>query len=289
MQLYIYAKSGHSFGLENVRRASAIYNMLKEEDPILCTADYRAATFAKAELGVNKGVGIDVIGNLPNVMERGDILIYDDSNEASATMQSHMEEFCKHIYKVGKDIPVDIVDGCFFHKTETKREKVLFFSDDDYANWFLELSEKSDDCYDIPMLWGHYFFFKNESRFKKVYKEVIEEEDYKETIQTTKYLLTSSIHSCLESLASGNCPIYFKRDDKEHIENYKLLIKYNIPTIEKENAASLDDIIKEYEEIILQYPKLNKIEKFNIGKIKTEIGDTLKLFETIQPSLEYKF
>ena len=39
MQLYIYSRSGHNFGLENVRRASAICNMLKINDPILCTAD----------------------------------------------------------------------------------------------------------------------------------------------------------------------------------------------------------------------------------------------------------
>jgi len=289
MQLYIYAKSGHSFGLENVRRASALYNMLKTENPILCTADYRAATFAKAELGVDKGVGIDVIGNLPNVMERGDILIYDDSNEASATMQSHMEEFCKHIYKVGKDIPIDIVDESFFERVESKRDKVIFFSDDDYSNWFLELSEKSTKCHDIPMLWGHYFFFKNESRFNKVYNEVIEEEEYKETIQSTKYLLTSSIHSCLESLASGNNPIYFKRLDKQKIENYPLLEKYNIPTIEKENFDTLDDIIDEYEKIIQNYPSINKIAKYDIHLVKSEISDTLKLFESIKPSLEYKF
>ena len=64
MQVYLYAKSGHNFGLENVRRVSSLVNVFKDTDPILCTADYRAATFAKSELGVNRGVGVDVIGNL---------------------------------------------------------------------------------------------------------------------------------------------------------------------------------------------------------------------------------
>ena len=113
MQLYVYARSGHNFGLENIRRVSAIINMLKECNPILCTSDYRAATFAKSELSVKTGVGIDLIGNLPNVMERGDMLIYDDSNEASQTMQNHMKEFSRNLYKVGIDIPFDIVDDIF--------------------------------------------------------------------------------------------------------------------------------------------------------------------------------
>lgn len=289
MQLYIYAKSGHNFGLENVRRVSALCNFLKDENPILCTSDYRAATFAKSELGVSKGVGIDVISNLPNVMERGDMLIYDDSNEASQTMQSHMQEFCKYIYKVGKEIPSDIVDNDYFEEHKNTREKVIFFSDDDYANWFLELSEKSKNCHDVPLLWGHYFFFKNEDKFSELYKEVIDEEEYKNTIQTTTYLLTSSIHSCLESIASGNCPVYFKRLDKSNIENYELLKKYGIPIIEIENLESLDEVLIEYEKIIINYPKLKQIQKINIEKIKKEISDTLKLFESIKPSLEYKF
>ena len=288
MQIYIYAKSGHSFGLENVRRASAICNMLQTQDPILCTADYRAATYAKAELGVKKGVGIDVIGNLPNVMERGDMLIYDDSGEANETMQKHMQQFCKRIYKIGKDIPKDIVDERYFDRTETKRDKVVFFSDDDYSNWFFNLSLNTKP-HTIPLLWGHYFFFKNEKQFENHYEEIIDEEQYKQTIQTTKYLLTSSIHSCLESLASGNFPVYFKRLDKEYIENYELLKKYNIPIIEKEAICSLDPVLDAFEDIIKSYPSVNSIEKFDISKIRGEIEETLKLFETIQPGLDYKF
>ena len=139
MQLYIYARSGHNFGLENVRRASALCNTLSEYDPILCTADYRAATFAKQCLDVQKGVGVDIIGNLPNVMERGDMLIYDDSGEASDTMTSHMKEFCTRLYKVGEDIPFEITDERFSTPLETKYEKAVYFSDDDYSNWFFEL------------------------------------------------------------------------------------------------------------------------------------------------------
>ncbi len=284
MQLYIYAKSGHSFGLENIRRASALYNMLKECDPILCSADYRAATFAKQNLGVTKGVGVDVIGNMPNVMERGDMLIYDDSGEASDTMQSHMKEFCRELFKVGSDIPFDIVDESFFDKVDIKRDKAIFFADDDYAQWFFEFIQTGSRK-DIPLLWGHYFFFKNEDKTAEYFNEIVEEEEYIDTIKETKYLLTASVHSALESLASGNCPVFFQREDKEPV-NLDLIEKYNIPVAKGEN---FDQLIESFEKIIENYPKTNKIEKFDISDIKQRIEKILKLFENIKPALEYKF
>ena len=285
MQLYIYAKSGHSFGLENIRRASALHNMLASCDPILCSADYRAATFAKSELGVKKGVGVDVIGNMPNVMERGDMLIYDDSNEASSTMQSHMKEFCTHLYKVGVDIPFDIVDETFFEHTKITNDKALFFADDDYAEWFFKLIQTGEKQ-NLPLIWGHYFFFKNESKTASYFSDVIEEDGYIDTIKSTKYLLTASIQSCLESHASGNNPVFFQRGDKP-VKHKNLLAKYNIPTISE--VQTMKELMDNFEQIIQNYPKLNPIEKFDISPIKKEIEETIKKFEMIQPSLEYKF
>ena len=287
MQVYLYAKSGHNFGLENVRRVSAVHNMLKESEPILCTADYRAATFAKSELGVQRGVGVDVIGNLPNVLERGDILIYDDSNEASDTMQSHMKDFCTNLYKVGVDIPFYIVDNTFFENNQNKNkiEKAIFFSDDDYANWFYELVLNGKK-YDLPLLLGHYFFLGNDDKLKNHFSNIIEEEEYIDTIKSVKYLLTASVHSCMESLASGNSPVYFKRGDKKNLENLDLLQKYNIPIIDENNMKS---IMERFEDIILNYPKVIKIEQFDISDIKKEITATLEKFKLIQPSLDYKF
>ncbi|MEA3553152.1 MAG: hypothetical protein U9R39_01980 [Campylobacterota bacterium] len=285
MQVYIYAKSGHSFGLENVRRASVLCNVFKDSDPILCTADYRAATFAKSELGINRGVGIDVIGNLPHVMERGDILIYDDSKEASSTMQDHMKDFCTHLYKVGEDIPFDIVDETFTNDMEIQYEKGLFFSDDDYEEWFLNLCEDSTKQ-ELSMIMGHYFFLGNEDKLKPFFDNIIEEEDYIEAVKTTKYLLTACVQTCMESLASGNCPVYFKRGDKETIENIELLDKYNIPTVTGDN---LDEIVENFNLTIKNYPKIKEIEKFDFSAIKKDINDTLKKFAMIQPSLDYKY
>ncbi len=274
MQLYIYAKSGHNFGLENIRRASVLCNMLEDLDPILCSGDYRAATFAKNELGVKKGLGVDVIGSLPHIMGRGDILIYDDSGEASETMQEHMKDFCTHLYKVGVDIPFDLVDDCFTNDTESTNEKAIFFADDDYSNWFLEFSKgyKADD-YDLVL--GHYFFFGNEDKLKDSFKNVLEDEEYIQTVKNTKYLLTASVQTCLESIASGNNPIFFQRGDKDSL-NKDLLQKYNIPTVE---ASNLEELVTNSQKIIDNYPNTKPIERFDISSIKQEISDTLKKFE----------
>ena len=265
MQVYVYSKSGHNFGLENVRRASAICNMLKDFDPILCTADYRAATFAKSELGVNRGVGVDVIGNLPNVMERGDILIYDDSGEASDTMQDHMKKFCTHLYKVGSEIPFDVVDEVYTTSTDIKYQQAIFFADDDYSEWFLNFC-KGSKKHELPLVLGHYFFLGNDDKLKSSFSEIVEEEEYIDTIKSTKYLLTSSVNSCIESLASGNHPVFFKREDKERIETLDLLEKYSIPVIKGDN---LNQLVDSFDEVIKNYPNNQKsFNNFNISDVR---------------------
>lgn len=276
MQLYIYCQSGHNFGLENLRRCSAIYKELEHLNPILATADYRAATFAKEQLNVKTGLGVDVIGNLPHMMQRMDILIFD-SKEPSDTMREYMNDYCTHLYEVGVDIPYDIVNDIYFSKDkiETKREKCLFFADDDYANEMLELCKDSKKQ-DIPLLLGHYFFLGNDEKLAPYFSEIIEDEDYVQTIKETKFLLTSSVNSCLESLASGNSPVYYQRIIKEDKGNLDLIEKYNIPTIGGEN---LEQLVEEFDKLIENYPKTVDIEKIDIGKIKQEIETTLKKYE----------
>ena len=60
MKVYLYAKSGHTVGLEATKRCATIANALKVFEPILCTSDFRAGAFAKDNLGVKKYVNIDV-------------------------------------------------------------------------------------------------------------------------------------------------------------------------------------------------------------------------------------
>ena len=103
MQLYFYAKSGHTVGLEETKRCSAIANQLKEFNPILCTSDFRAGAFAKDNFGIKKYVNIDVVRNLHNIMQKGDILIYD-TPEVNEVKKEEMKEYCSLLYGINDEL-----------------------------------------------------------------------------------------------------------------------------------------------------------------------------------------
>jgi hypothetical protein len=269
MNVYLYVKSGHNIGLEQVRRASVLYKQLESCDPIMCTADYRAATFAR-ELGVYKGIGIDVIGNLPNIMERSDILIFE-SDEPSDTMRTFMKEYCTKLFEVGVDIPKALVDDKFFKKGNHSISKTFFFGDDDYEDMLLK--ELCTQKVNINLLMGHYFFLGSDDKLAPYFDEIIDEEDYFETILNTKYLLTSSLNATFESLASGNNPVFYQRANKNN-DDLELIKKFNIPIVDGKNIT---EIVNNFESVIKNYPEVKALEKVDTSKI---IDDILKTVET---------
>lgn len=281
MNIYIYAKSGHNIGLEQVRRGAVLYKQLKDCNPILCTSDYRAATFTR-DLGVHKGIGIDVIGNLPNLMEQSDMLIFD-SDEPSDTMRKFMAEYCTHLYEVGVDIPKNLVADEFFAGGDKSIEKTFFFGDDDYQDSLLKklCKEKSN----INILMGHYFFMGNDERLIPYFNEIIEEEEYFDTILNTKYLLTSSLNAVFESLASRNSPVFYQREDKEN-SDLELIKEYNIPII---TGDTMTEIVNNFNNVIKNYPETKILEKVDTSKIIDEISEVIKKFQLISPSLEINY
>ena len=214
MKIYFYAKSGHTIGLEATKKCATIINILKNFDPILCTSDFRAGAFAKDNLGIKKYVNIDVVRNLTNIMQRNDILFYS-SDEVNEKMKKDMKDFCSLSYCID-DFEGVLVDKSLYTKNENQSlEKTIFFGDDDYYNQFLEMATKSDKS-DINLLMGHYFFLGNEKVFKNHFVNVIDEEEYVDTIINSKYLLTASLQTACESIACGNKPVLFKREDKKY-------------------------------------------------------------------------
>ena len=275
MQVYLYAKSGHTIGLEATKRCAAIANFLKEFDPILCTSDFRAGAFAKDLLGVRRYVNIDVVRNLHNIMQKRDILIYD-TPEANDDMKKDMKEFCTLLYGIDSEIEGIVVDTSIYTKQENpKLEKTIFFGDDDYYNIFLALVEKSGE-FDINLLMGHYFFLGNEKIFDKHFANVIDEEEYVETIKDSKYLLTASLQTALESLACGNKPVLFKREDKIYDE--KLIEKLNLPVIE---ANDLKDLLEKFDTRINEYPIISNFNIISLENIKEEIKEKIDLYNKL--------
>lgn len=277
MKVYLYAKSGHALGLDATRRCAAITKLLQEKDcdPILCTCDFRAGAYAKSVLGIKKYVSVDVLSNLPNIMQRGDILIFD-SDEASDFTQGHMKGFCTLLYKIPEDIPSTIIDKTLYTKQkEAKKDKVFFYGDDDYKENLLNICKGSSKK-EISLLLGHYFFLGNEKKLEHFFDELIDEEEYVEVIKQTKFLLSGSLNACLESIACGNKPVLLKRVDKDYDE--ELIKKLHLPTISSDN---LDDIINKFEKIINNYPKLNKVEEFDLNPIIHDIFVRIDTFRKL--------
>ena len=275
MQVYLYAKSGHTVGLEATKRCAAIANVLKEFEPILCTSDFRAGAFAKDNLGVKKYVNIDVVRNLHNIMHRRDILIYE-TPETSVEMKEEMKEFCTLLYEIGEELDGIIVDeSIYFKNSNPTLEKTIFFGDDDYNNLFLEMAKESRK-FDINLLVGHYFFLGNEKIFANHFSNVIDEEEYVQTIQNSKYLLTASLQTALESLSCGNKPVLFKRVDKNYDED--MILKLNLPCIKTSN---LEEMIQEFELIIKNYPTITNFEIKKFDSIVLEIKQNIELFKKL--------
>lgn len=265
MDLWIYAKSSHRDGLENVRRCAAMANHLQEFSPTLCTGDYRAASIAKDVLQVNKTMGIDAVGNLPYTMERLDILIYDN-DEVTEEMHDEMEDFCTQLYKVGEEIPFDLVDEQFFAPHEQKYEKAIFFGDDDYQKWFVSFCEDSS-LHAMTLINGNYFFLDTMQQFQRAFQDVVDEEEYVDRVRSSSSLLSASVHTCLESLAAGNRPVYFRRGDKV-VEHEELLGKYGIPVA---SGKGLDALVDSFESIIKDYPTTKKIQRPDLSSLKARI------------------
>lgn len=274
MQVYFYARSGHTVGLEATKRCAAVANLLKEYDPILCTSDFRAGAFAKDNLGIRRYVNIDVVRNLHNIMNRKDILLFD-TDETNELMEEGMSEYCSLVYNL-KEISDIIVDTTLYNKNENPSiEKTLFFGDDDYNNLLLE-EIKDSESFDIKLLMGHYLFLGNEKEYSNHFNEVIDEEEYVETIYNSKFLLTASLQSALESIACGNMPVIFKREDKNY--NQKLISELNIPLIE---TKSLEETIKEFDTIIKNYPEIKNFKISDFTEIKDIISKKVELFNKL--------
>ena len=278
MQVYLYAKSGHTVGLEATKRCAAIANALKEFDPILCTSDFRAGAFAKDLLGIRRYVNIDVIRNLHNIMEKRDILIYD-TPEINDNMKKDMTDFCTLVYGIDDEIKGIIVDSSIYNKTDNtnlnKLDKTIFFGDDDYNNIFLEMAKESEKQ-EINMLMGHYFFLGNEKVFLDYFSNVIDEEEYVQTIKNSKYLLTASLQSALESLACGNFPVLFKRFDKNYDE--ELITNLNIPVIKGDN---LKQLFENFSVIINNYPNINNFNIISFDAIVKNVKEKIDLYNKL--------
>ncbi len=148
---YYYVHTGHRVGLDRFRRASAVISQLQDADITLLTSDYRIASEAK-NYGFKRGLGVDVVQNIPYIAVRGDKLIYDADEHSEQTLDDmmqffsglvrfsdhsdevkHEKEFLVSPYLDGDNICKGIaIDKKFFGDFKKTIDVTLFYGDDDY-------------------------------------------------------------------------------------------------------------------------------------------------------------
>ena len=168
---FYYVNTGHRIGLDRFRRASAIVEHLGDEDITLMTNDFRIAGVAK-EYFFKKGVGLDVIRNIPQMAKRGDKLIFD-SAEHSEILMADMQAFFHPMIcfedKLSGEAPATFyaneetfsVATTFEEKVEKSDSVLLFFGDDDYEKDLLALA-KASELKGVDCLLGYYYFLESE-------------------------------------------------------------------------------------------------------------------------------
>lgn len=142
----------------------------------------------------------------------------------------------------------DNIQALTYCNTHYIIEKALFFSD--YANtrWFLNFCNKSQH-YDIPLINKNYSFLDVQPALESSFSKVIDQEDYRDIIKQTIYLLCDDVATCLESLQAGNKPIFFMNRNKV-AANLQAIYDNNIPIVSGKN---LDDLMQNYERSIQNY------------------------------------
>ena len=264
MNIYYYVHTGHRFGLDRFRKASAIIRALDSKNIkiILLTSDFRIASVAK-EYGIKKAIGIDVIRNIPNIAPMGSILLYDSPEHNDIQYEEMLQYFSKIIRISEKENETSykgeflinpyltpnsnvcngvIVDDIYFNTHNKNNKTALFWGDDDYDERLMKIANqfKVDQ-----FLLGFYHFFDYEQRLSSIFKQIKENEDYNDIVMQSSYLLTASPQTALEALASKSNPIFINRAD--YLDDHLALIKqYNIPIYNEDEIKNIKNKTIEY-------------------------------------------
>jgi len=279
MKVFYYTHTGHRFTLARFRKAVAIINSFPDFEITLLTSDYKIASFSK-EFGIKKAIGIDVLRNIPNVANHGDILIYDSDEHNEEQLQDMIYYFSKFIrlstlendvcrqgeflinpYIQNSDTTLNHlpVQSQFFGKFQKDIDVTFFFGDDDYDKDLLKYAKDFGD-FKPNLLLGFYYFIGYEDELSPYFEKIFEVEDYDEVIQKSKVVVTSSYQTALETLASGGKPIYIEREDRDDSPN-KFLSDLGIPVLKYFDSKKIIEIMNqhtEYKKISNQNSQIQK-------------------------------
>jgi hypothetical protein len=284
--IYYYVHTGHRFGLDRFRKAVAIIEALPELNITLLTSDYRIASSSR-DFGVKKAIGIDVLRNIPNVAEHGDILIYDSDEHNEQQLLDMINFFSKFFrisikrddfarkgeflinpYVANSEATLSAIPvrKTFFQQNEkSEKAPLFFFGDDDYDKDILKYGENLRSS-SLDILLGFYYFLGYEDELKPFFKEVFETEDYDDLVLRREKIITSSYQTAFESLVSGGKPIYVERSDRDDEIN-QFLESFNIPVLKSFQSDEVSKALSENIEYKVFEDKNSEIANFIKSKI----------------------
>ncbi len=288
MTLYFYVHTDNRIDLDRLRRSAALAKELQKDfDIYFMTTEFRSATYAKRELGLEKTVGIEDFRNIGNICERGDIIIYDSDEQSEEILQEMIAYFGK-FFKISydpKEFPREgaylisphvvgerVINGILIDEdyfgSFAKSKRVFFYGDADYARELEKIAPHIKD-FDFELLEGFYFFVDSEEKLRPYFKEIHEYDAYKEIIQQSSLFVTASPQSALEAAATGAKVVTMQKADEE--DYLPLLQKAGIVDIGFFDAGRLQEGIIKAKEANIDY-----LRKMGVEKVAQKIKELIK-------------
>ncbi|NPA27865.1 MAG: hypothetical protein GXN91_02275, partial [Epsilonproteobacteria bacterium] len=168
--VYLYAYTNFKDGLDSLRRVKVIYERLKEEgiESEILLNEYRAQLLAK-EWGLPLATTIETIKDIDAVVEDGNIVVIDSTEEISGKVLDYPKRFrviylnssCKSVNFEGAEVINLFKDGILvpdFKDLNPKNSRAIFiYGDSDYEKRILKYLDEFRGL-ELDIYWGIYFF-----------------------------------------------------------------------------------------------------------------------------------
>jgi len=273
--LYYYAHSGHQFGLERVRRGVVFLKELRSRgfEVQLLVNDFRAGLACK-DWGGYEYVTIETIQDIDAIAMVGDDLIIDSPEDDHGRVVKFCSDF-KNVWRFSENIEDKtiynekmitrdnfIVDKELYRQKIDKKDRVLFFlGDSDYKKTILNNLDFFKE-FDMDLLLGSYFFVKYEKDLEKIFNTLHEAEDYVDTINSSKIVVTSSVQTAVEAKFSGAKVIYLNIYNNS-IYNIDMLEDYGIIIVDGFDTKSLKEAINNCDNKVVKNLNIYNIEEIS--------------------------
>jgi hypothetical protein len=244
---YYYAHTSHRGNLDTLRRGVAFIKELAKlnRKVTLLVNDFRAGIVAK-ELGVSDVLNMETISDIDLVLEYGDKLLIDSSEELPLQFASFCRDFT--VFRVAQtcgEIAIhnetmiypwisEVNQAIFIDKAYDevlpKIERTLYFFGDSDSQKIILQNAEFFKASKMEMLLGHYFYLQYESEIELLFSKIHEAEEYTELIRSSSHIVTSSLQCVLEARISGAKTTFLATSELQQCQK-ELLEAYSIKII----------------------------------------------------------